>query len=256
MLYRIILFLGIITWFSCSPNSSIPNYDFPDVVCPNEALDQTSSKQRNVFRPCRKLVYRARYYAADDELITDNLIELMALGQDWEYQPDQQDVVSFQFHFSPEDEIRARSYLPNKALANNAWTISTTEGVIEDGQQVWMHPFRHNQYKFNEVNAFPEIQLPPTVGDTWSSGLGIGQGWGDWEDTKGNSNYITAGQEDITLPYGPVTAWRVNTSTAYDFGSSTASFWYNEDLGFVKFLYQNYVDQILLIELIEVDEGK
>ena len=125
--------------------------------------------------------------------------------------------------------------------------------MIENEDQVWMHPIRHNQYIFTEVAAFPEIQFPAKIGKTWTgtiSGLG---GWGDWDDMTINSSYEITDHVNVMLKGGEVECWEIFTRSSFELGESKAIFYFNEDYGFVKMEYLNYENQKLIFELEKVE---
>lgn len=115
---------------------------------------------------------------------------MMATGNRWEWQPEKQDEVAIQFEFSEEDIPEIKKHYINKKFAGDGhFTSQETTGIIENVQEVWMHPFRSNQFNFTEVAAFPAVKFPLEAGKTWASDLQIGEGWGDWENTTAYSSY-------------------------------------------------------------------
>ncbi len=210
-------------------------------------------KFRTVFKACRSMTYAAKFYAADGMLITDNKIRITPTGNRWEWQPEIQDEIIIQHLFSPEDEGRADAYKLNKSLDHGPWMRKTVTGIIENEDEIWMHPFRSNQYSFTEVAPFPEINLPLEIGKTWTGGLSIMDGWGDWEHTRGSFAYEVVSREDVEVPYGRVlNAWKIQSTATYPFGTSKLDYWFDDELGFVKKEYENYGGQRLTIVLEEI----
>lgn len=107
-----------------------------------------------------------------------------------------QDEIIIHYKVDTAKLLSIRSYYINKKLAEKS-IVSTVEntGVIENERQLWMHPFRSNQYNFTEVAPFPEVKFPVEVGREWSSSLGIGAGWGDWDNTIVSNYYKVVGKE-------------------------------------------------------------
>ncbi|MEO0337983.1 MAG: hypothetical protein AAF242_02100 [Bacteroidota bacterium] len=245
----------------CS-KTEMPQYDARKVslldtngVAYKDTLISQIEKRRTVFKPCRSYTYQADYYDSEDELITSSRIRMTANGQRWRFQPESQDEIVIQYEYTDQDFKTALKYKLNKSMPSLVWQREVTTGVIENVGTVWMHPFRSNQYLFTEVAPFPEVQFPLEIGKAWSSQLNIQQGWGDWENTTGNNSYKITGQETIETKYGQIKdCWKIESTASYPFGESDFDYWFSEELGFVKMAYQNYGDQSLQIELVEIDD--
>lgn len=274
-----LLFIVLLA-FGCksSSNSSSPSSgQFYDLICdPDEMpafdgnkvtiLDDNNNpikdtilnhiaKKRDVFKPCRTIIYRAIWKDKDGNVITNSRVKMMALGQRWFVQPEIQDEIVLQFEYSPEDIKNARKHQLNQGIIDQDWRDQGREGVIENVEEVWMHPFRSNQFNFTEVAPFPEVRLPLEIGKSWSGGLNIGDGWGDWENKSGSFNYEVAAKESIKTSYGEIpNCWRINSKAIYEFGTSHLDYWFSEHLGFVKMEYINYGSQTLSFEIEEVND--
>ena len=212
-------------------------------------------KRRTVFKPCREMIYRATFKTDKNELITNSRIMMMATGKRWKFQPEKQDEIIVQYEFTKEDFERNQQNQLNKGLLGNRWVKQGIEGVIENVKEVWMHPFRYNQFNFTEVAPFPEVKFPLRIGKTWTGNLNIQEGWGDWENTNGYFVYKVTANEDITTIFGLIeNCWKVESKSKYDFGQSRFEYWFSEKLGFVKMHYINYGNQTLEIELEGVND--
>lgn len=245
----------------CDPDS-MPKYDGQNVSLLDEnknpykdTLIDLIEKRRDVFQPCRQMIYRAIWKSKSGELITNSRIKMMATGERWDVQPETQDEVYIQVEFSKRDQERTKKYQLNKGVLDRRWMKEGIEGIIENVDEIWMHPFRFNQYNFTEVAPFPEVNLPLRVGKTWTGQLRIMDGWGDWSNTSGNFKYEVLGLETLETKYGSIeNCWHITSISNYSFGSSTLEYWFHESLGFVKKEYKNYGDQTLSIELEEIKE--
>ena len=280
VLLKYSIYLGLLFILGCSLGEIGPSYFFQPMTCQPEPMpifDYTKvkifdrktnrsrdtilgeiPKMRDIFKPCREMTYRAIFKTPEGKLISDNLIRMMATGKRWEFQPEKQDEIAIQYQFTHSEFLKNQKYQLNKTLKNDQWQGEVIEGIIENADEIWMHPFRSNQYNFTEVAPFPKIEYPNKfkVGFIWSSNLSIGDGWGDWANTSGSSIYEVVSQEDITTPYGKIEdCWKVVAKSKWDFGESTLDFWFHKKLGFVKMDYVNYGGQTLEIELVEVNDG-
>lgn len=212
-------------------------------------------KRRTVFKPCRSYTYKADYYNSEDKLITTSRIRMTASGKRWHLQAEKQDEIIIQYEYTDQDIKESLKYRLNKTLPNLVWQAEEITGIIENVEEVWMHPFRSNQFIFTEVAPFPMVRFPLEAGKEWTNQLSILEGWGDWENTVGNKSYKIIGQETIETTYGQIKdCWKIESTSSFPFGQSKLDYWFDEELGFVKMNYQNYGNQSLDIELVEVNE--
>jgi hypothetical protein len=217
-----------------------------------DSLGKGIIKKRSVFKPCREMIFDAEFKSENKKLITKSKIKLMANGKRWKFQPEKQDEITVQFEFTQEDYEINLEYQLNKGLLTNNWNGEVKEGVIENVEEVWMHPFRHNQFNFTEIAPFPQIKYPLEIGKTWTENLGI-QGWGDWDNSSINSYYEVVDSGMVITKYGIIdNCWKVHSKSIFKLGESVFEYWFNEELGFVKMNYLNYGNQTLSIELIEI----
>ena len=246
---------------NCTPEP-LPKYDGKKVTLldddQNHIKDTILSqivKRRDIFKPCRHMIYRAVWKDEKGEVITNSRIKMMATGLRWDVQPEKQDEVLMQFEFSEWDKGQTKKHQLNKGILERRWMEQGIEGVIENVEEIWMHPFRSNQFNFTEVAPFPEVKLPLRIGKTWTGQLRIMDGWGDWSNASGNFQYEVLSQGTIKTKYGSIdNCWHIKSKSTYPFGSSTFEYWFHESLGFVKKEYQNYGNQTLSIELEEIKE--
>ncbi|RNI29621.1 hypothetical protein EFA69_08670 [Rufibacter immobilis] len=180
----------------------------------------------------------------------------MATGRAWPAQPEVQDEVAQQFEVRDEELVELRKHFVNRKLAAlDVITTQETTGVIENSEEVWMHPFRSNQFDFTEVAGFPEVQLPLEIGKTWTSYIHPGKGWGDWENTTVTSVYRVKKQEKLKTAFREFeNCWKIACVSTAPFGDSKHDFWFDAHYGFVRMEYTNYQGQTLTFDLEEVIE--
>ncbi|MDW3196109.1 MAG: hypothetical protein R8G66_27300 [Cytophagales bacterium] len=239
------IFLMSMMLLSCQDEKAT----FEEVPCV-ETPDIPNSNRRLIFKPCRTFIYKARYWDHEYNLLSDELIQVDVSGRGWEYQPDRQDEIVIQYQYETEDIGRLQSYSLNPDLSY--WTKKTTTGIIENEDRFWIHPFRSNQYDFTEVAPFPEVTFPLSIGKIWGGSLNIGEGWGVWGHSTVNHRYEVLAHEHVEIPFGVMTAWEVSSIATAPYGTSFHNFWFHEDYGFVKMTVNNYANQTLQFQLIEV----
>jgi len=157
------LALGFVILFilGCSLERS---HNFPPVPLGLDSLHDVGGvpKVRRIFRKGVSYLYRADYYDKDNQIITSDYVKISGTGERWSMQPELQDVIQLAFGYSEEDKLKIEADPINKT-SNLQWNTTTTEGIIENEDRVWIHPIRHNQYIFTEVAPFPEIELPASI---------------------------------------------------------------------------------------------
>ena len=243
----------------CNPEP-MPAYDYRASVqgemTPELEAKLRIKKKRDVFKPCRSLTYKAQFLSEKGDVISNAKIKMTPSGKRWELQKEKQDETIVEYEFNPSDIERINQFQLNKKLIQTNWQKEVKEGIIENVEQVWMHPFRSNQYNFTEVAPFPQVELPLKEGKKWTDNhIHLKEGWGDWSNMKVKSSFEVIALSGLKTPYGIVPdCWRIQSTSTFDLGESTLDFWFNESIGFVKFVYTNYGGQKLIIELAGVQE--
>jgi len=217
-----------------------------------EFTERRIPKVRKIFKAGRIYHYRAIYLASNNDTLSNSLVNMKTTGERWEWQPEKQDLIYYEFPDYKADSIKLCNHYINKEF--QFWAGKTEEGVIENVKQVWMHPVRVNQYKFTEVAPFPEVNLPLKKGKKWSEPLMIGDGWGEWNGQNIENNYKITGHKKFLLQNIKIDCWIIKSVSKSSFGKSKLTTFFNEEYGFVKLLYKNYEKEKLIFELIKVEE--
>jgi len=251
---------SVLTELNCDPE---PTPDFDNKIVklmptdgspPRDSIIEQLKKSREVFKPCREMIYRAIWKDELGKEITNSRVKIVATGKRWELAASNQDLIAMQFEFTEEEKAMALKNKMNKTL-DHQWVDITYEGVIENSSEVWMHPIRSNQFSFTEITAFPEVSLPLRKGKKWSSQIFIESGWGDWDNQGVNSSFEVISKEDLVLKSGHMNGcWKVEAKTRFKLGNSSLTFWFHEKYGFVKQEYKTYTNSTLSFELEEINE--
>lgn len=244
----------------CAPEP-MPKYEYRASII-GEMTPQLDSvlrieKRRDVFKPCRIYAFDAAFYSATNELISQERILLMATGKRWEHNPEKQDEILVKYEFDKEYIDSINLYQLNKSAVYNKWSRTVSTGIRENVEEIWMHPFRSNQYNFTEVAPFPQIKFPLSVGKKWTDNdIKLQEGWGDWSHMKVRSTFEVLSKETIQTNYGELeNCWKVKAVSNFDLGRSEVTYWFHEKYGFVKLNYVNYGGQKLHIELAEIKDN-
>lgn len=211
-------------------------------------------KKLHVFKPCKKYVYKTEFFDKDGRHLASGDILQMATGHKWELDAFQEEVL-IRYQYTKEEENKIRKYFDRQGYPNGNWITETYTGVIENIEELWIHPFRANQYLLTEVAPFPMVKKPIREGKAWTSSLRILEGWGLWENSVGNKYYEVKEKTSLELPFSsePVVCYEIEATASFPFGKSKLLFYYSEDYGFIKQVYQFYNGEKLKIQLVELN---
>ena len=238
----------------------MPKYDYRATI-QGEMTPRIDSilrieKKRDVFKPCRTLEYRAKFYSQENELLTNEIIAVSSTGKRWEYQTEKQDEIEINYSFNRDSINHINSYQLNKGWISPNWRNQEITGVIENVEKIWTHPFRSNQYSFTQVAPFPQIELPLRIGKKWTdNNISLKEGFGDWANMKVKSEFEIIETADIQTEYGEFkNSWKIKAVATFPLGKSELIYWFNEEFGFVKLDYTNYGNQRLKIEVAAIKD--
>lgn len=134
-------------------------------------------------------------------------------------------------------------------------------GLVENERNIWLHPPRTFLFEILELNPFPYIKFPIKKNRAWHWKLTIGSQWGDarwmeWEGTIVNryKYRITDTFHTITTDFGTINCIVVESQAKSRIGTTQATFYFEEKLGFVKYEYVNIDGSTLTIDLLNVSE--
>lgn len=136
----------------------------------------------------------------------------------------------------------------------------SASGIIENEQNLWMHPPRDGLFRILELNPFPFIQAPYQVGNQWHWQLSIGSHWSDkrwkeWQDRITNRyHYRISGNKPMKTKLGTLACWEVTATAQSELGKTGLIAYFNQEHGFVELNYTNIDGSQLLLKLIEHKE--
>jgi len=131
-------------------------------------------------------------------------------------------------------------------------------GVIENENNVWMHPPRDEYFKILELNPFPYIKSPNKIGNSWSWALSIGEYWADprwkvWNGAIENSyHYEITDRVILDTNFGKIKCLVVESSAKSRLGETKLISYFNKKYGFVKLSYTNIDSSKTNLRLIKV----
>ena len=130
-------------------------------------------------------------------------------------------------------------------------------GVIENKNNLWLHPFRLNAFQILQFSPFPYFKSNEKKTYYWN--LKIGKHWDQLKeiDWKGNLNlkckYINIGEEDLVIPLGKFKINKTISSCVSKLGINHLISYYNSDLGFIKIEYILINNEKIILTLKDVN---
>lgn len=135
--------------------------------------------------------------------------------------------------------------------------------VAERSGDIFLHPPRSYGFVFTEFNPFPQVSLPLEHGKTWSRILTLPNTWFEkakikFDSTSEFSNvnleYKVVGEENVFTKIGTVTCKKIEATGETMLGNTFATFYFNEQWGFVKIAYRNVDGSELVLQLAKVKD--
>lgn len=135
----------------------------------------------------------------------------------------------------------------------------SSTGLVENEQNVWLHPMRSHFFKALETAPFPYVHLGKSVGYTWSDQMRIGDSWSNpvWGEWKGklllDYTYRIEKQEMVSTALGDLSCLKVVSTAKSTLGETELVSYFSEQYGFVKMEYKLLTGLKIVIDLVKVD---
>lgn len=211
-----------------------------------------------IWQPNREFHYQALYFDVNGDTISNETIVMIPTGEPNPLAKKRQTLAEYRFHYSHADSIKLAA---NPIHANDftrkyntiIWERSMKEGIMENEDGMWMHPFRVNQYVLTEVAPFPTVRFPLTEGRSWKAVFFIGRGWGRFSGRATNT-YTMKGKSTRRVGIGELLDCQLieAISNHKKLGESKAMFYFHPDYGFVEMDYNFYNGQRMVFSLQQV----
>jgi hypothetical protein len=191
-----------------------------------------------VYSKTGKFSYTIAYFQKENNLSTQEIIELNLTGKKWKWDNSQLEGL-WTYLTQPGTKHKFKK---QKTLG---WCNVDTTGIIENQYRVWMHPPRHNQYCLTELSPFPDFRKNTIVGDTYATSLSIDLGWDNWDGKKIISTYTIKDCNHQSID----TVWTIEAISQFGEFTNTAKFIFNERMGFTSIEYNFYNGDTLTMNL-------
>lgn len=139
---------------------------------------------------------------------------------------------------------------------------TSRSGVIENEENVWMHPPGVDYFKILKINPFPFIKAPYEIGTKWKWNMAIGDHWADerWKSWKGqienNYKYEIVDTCTVKTVFGRIECFVVEAKADSRIGKTELKAFFSATFGFVKLNYVNIDGSKTNLELIEFKKAK
>ena len=134
----------------------------------------------------------------------------------------------------------------------------SSTGVVENDNNIWIHPIRDGFFNALETAPFPFVKKPLKVGSQWNDEMRIGEGWehelwGQWEGKLDlNYSYIITGTTILNTEIGDIECYEVEGKATSVLGTSELKAYFSEKYGFVRLEYTFVNDLKVNLWLLEV----
>ncbi len=157
------------------------------------------------------------------------------------------------YRFSPQN-IALKSRTDSIVGFNNVWVDSIGEGALENSE-LWIHPFRSNQYILTEIAPFPQVKFSPSLGIKWKSTLKLTSEWKNFSGQVKNK-YEIVSKERRKYSWGiEDNCWKTESVGKHNrMGKSYLTTYFKEEYGFLEMNYRLFNGDRIMFELIEVNK--
>ncbi len=146
------------------------------------------------------------------------------------------------------------SYEPNPRI------VSST-GIVENAENIWIHPPRDGFFKSLETCPFPYIKVNKPTGYIWTDSMSIGNHWSNmkWGFWDGrlllNYEYEIKGKEKIHTKIGELNCIVVNAVANSNIGQSGLKYYFSPEYGFVKLEYLLFTGLQIELNIVQIIDG-
>jgi hypothetical protein len=116
-------------------------------------------------------------------------------------------------------------------------------GLVENKDNIWMHPIRDGFFRCLETCPFPFIKYPLKKSKTWTDEMLIGENWGNekWGKWKGSLllkyEYKIVRKRKIDTEFGKIKCYVIESTAESAIGKTKLVSFFSEQYGFIRFEY-------------------
>ncbi|MFT6851385.1 MAG: hypothetical protein ACJATA_002206 [Sphingobacteriales bacterium] len=242
------------------------------ILISSNLVAQNNSK---IFDASKVFVYDAFFIEKNGDTLTKEILRMKGNDKPWVlqskkqteleilYEPDSINLEKF-IHPYQAERNRISKGKSNRIKGKRGWDnytwIDKSEitGYVENDSLIWLHPPRHNQYKYAYLSAYPEVRLKELkIGGHWKNLLLIRRGYPSNKEFVGNviNDFKVIGVvSDSVGGKSIANCWKIESiDTHSKLGESHSTFIFDEKYyGFIKMEFEYYNGIKIIFRLKEV----
>lgn len=124
------------------------------------------------------------------------------------------------------------------------FNTSSTTGVVDNKNNIWIHPIRDGFFRSLETCPFPYIKKPLKIGLKWKDKMLIGDHWcnKDWGEWKGDLllkyKYKITNKKKVESGLGSIECYIIESFAKSTIGITKLTSYFSEEYGFVRLEYE------------------
>tara|TARA_B100000809_G_C14938303_1_gene459455 strand:- start:93 stop:764 length:672 start_codon:yes stop_codon:yes gene_type:complete len=211
------------------------------ILCANNTFAQDKVYWKNGF----EYLYEATYLDKNGDTLSVENVTIKATDTIFNYN---QTLLYYSYSL---DNINLKSKTDSILGFNKKWVNIQGEGALE-GNRLWIHPFRSNQYILTEIAPFPKVTLPPALNIMTKGKTKIFSTFGNFKGTVKSTTIITA-QETRNYNWGTeLNCWKIESVGKHSkLGTSYLIVYFKENIGILEMNYLFYNGEKMNFKLLQ-----
>lgn len=229
--------------------------------------DDRFTSNNTVYKSGVKYYFEYYHISPKDDTLVFNI---SYGGEDWKFTPRNEADRNTAFYIEMEIKPKLgtiKNVLPDYNQTVISYSILNAQdrvlkrsetGLVDNENNIWMHPPRNEYFKILELNPFPYIQKPFQIGNSWSWELSVGSHWGNphWLVWDGvvlfKHHYEIVDYNAYQTDLGSLSCYRIIAIGNSELGSTELSALFSPKYGFVKLEYSNIDRSKTILNLVNV----
>ena len=189
--------------------------------------------------------YEATYLNKTADTLSSELIKVLATDSIFNYN---QTLLYYSYSLQ---NIYIKTKMDSILGFDKKWTTKVGEGALE-GDRLWIHPFRSNQYVLTEIAPFPKVNLPLSLNSESRSKTTIFKSLGNFKGTVKSTLKVVAKEQRLYNWGVELDCWKIESIGKHNkLGKSYLTVYFKENIGFLEMNYVFYNGEKINFKLIE-----
>jgi len=213
-------------------------------------------KNLKVFNHKKSMVYSAIRISPKGDTLANTEILLAPDGTGWGGPAVKQTQIVCHYSYTAQDSIEHIDEL-REVVTDKFWLNKDSTGIIEDETEVWMHPFRYNEFYKTEIAPFPTVKFPISnesmVAETPK--IVIMRNWGTYSPTITENRYFYTGKEKKDYAFQKEVDCHRFLAYGHNsvHGISSIEYFFHEEFGFTEMNYETYDQDIIEFKMVKIE---